>query len=158
MRIDLWIELAGYALDHGDAENALAIVNRAKLIAGACTEVRLVARLARLRYVVGDHDKAHAEADTALGLYEEQRDQILDIYRAGVLRPLAEAYQAMGDTAAARRVYARALEEGVGNPNARPRAEDLVATCLSMVRNGCEPDADLKARMYEIYGKLGEPW
>ena len=32
-------------------------------------------------------------------------------------------------------VYRRALEEGVGNPNSRPRAEDLVATCLSMARD-----------------------
>jgi len=158
LRIDLWIELAQFALDHGDAENALAIVNRAKLIAGSCTEVRLVARLARLRYVVGDHEKARAEAQTALGLYEDQRSQIINIYRAGVLRPLAEAFHAMGDIAAARRVYARALEEGVDNPNSRPRAEDLAATVLSMARNACEPDADLKARMYEIFGKLGDPW
>jgi tetratricopeptide (TPR) repeat protein len=158
LRIDLWIELAGYALDHGDAAQALVIVNHAKGIAGACTEVRLVARLARLRYVVGDHEKAHAEAETALALYDEQRADIIDIYRAGVLRPLAEAFHVMGDSVAARRVYARALEEGVGNPNSRPRAEDLGATCLSMARNACEPDADLKARLYEIFGKLAEPW
>ena len=158
MRIDLWIQLAGFALDHGDSENALAIVNRAKLIAGACTEVRLVARLAKLRYVVGDREKAHTEADSALALYEGQRAELIDIYRAGVLRPLAEAYQAMGDLGAARHVYRQALEEGSVNPNSRPRAEDLAATCLSMARNGCEPDPDLKARIYEIFGSLGDPW
>jgi len=158
MRIDLWIELAGYALDHGDSEHALAIVNRAKLIAGACTEVRLVARLARLRYAVGDHEKAKTEADSALVLYDAQRPDLIDIYRAGVLRPLAEAYQAMGEPDVARNVYARAVEEGVVNPNSRPRAEDLVATCLSMARNGCEPDSNLKARIYEVFGNLGDPW
>ena len=158
LRIDQWIELAGYALDHGDLENALAIVNRAKQIAGACTEVRLVARLARLRYVVGDREKARVEADSAFAMYDEQRPEIIDIYRAGVLRPLAEAYQVMGDSTGALNVYARAVEEGIENPNSRPRAEDLAATCLSMARSGCEPDPDLKARIYQVFGGLGDPW
>lgn len=64
----------------------------------------------------------------------------------------------MGDTAAALAVYKRAVEEGVHNPNSRPRAEDLSATCCSMALHGVEPDGSLWARMEDIRGRLGDPW
>jgi len=82
----------------------------------------------------------------------------VNIYRAGALRPLAEAYQSMGDTAAALTVFKKAVEEGVENPNSRPRVEDLSATCRSMALSGVEPDADLWARLREVFTGLGQPW
>jgi len=158
LRIELGMELAGFALDHGDAKNALALVEQAKLVSGACTDVPMVARLAGLRWRSGDEQKAHAEAELALELYDGQRAEIVDIYRAGVLRPLAEAFESMGDAKRALEVYRRTLEEGFANPNARPRAEDLAATCLSLARHGCQPDDELMARIYQIFGALKAPW
>ncbi len=64
----------------------------------------------------------------------------------------------MDDTAAALMVYKRAVEEGVENPNSRPRAEDLSATCLSMALHMVEPDAELKNRIRQISEGLGDPW
>jgi hypothetical protein len=46
----------------------------------------------------------------------------------------------------------------VKNPNSRPRAEDLVATCLSMVLCGFEPPAELAERMQVVARGLGDPW
>lgn len=158
MNVELLMELAGHALDHGDPANALALVERAKGFAGACKHVPMVARLAALRHTCGDREKARKEADAARATYEQQRPEITDIYRAGMLRPLAEAYVAMGEPGVALEVYRRAVEEGVGNPNSRPRAEDLAATLLSLARYGLRPDDELSARIYQVFDALGAPW
>jgi hypothetical protein len=71
---------------------------------------------------------------------------------------VAEAYHALGDDAAARRVYARALEAGIDNPNAWPRSVDLAETCCSMAVSGFEPDEELMERVLELQAMLGEPW
>ena len=118
---------------------------------------RRASRVARHR--AGERDRSARETSTRLlAAYAYEREQIVDIYRAGALRAIAEAYQAMGDPPARSTSTARAVEEGVANPNSRPRAEDLVATCLSMAR---EPDRArrraLQARMREIRGWSGRP-
>jgi hypothetical protein len=163
VRIELLMDLAGAALDHEDREKALALVDEAQLEmeSGTWTPefgVPLRAKLAGLRFRAGDEDRARSDADRALALYEAKLDTIVNIYRAGALRPLAEAYHAMGDGPAALAVYMKAVEAGVENPNSRPRAQDLSATCISMALHGIEPDADLWARMLQIFEDLGQPW
>jgi len=163
IRIDLCVRLAEAALAHGDSTKALAQLDDAGALLDGATwlpEDRLpqVGRLARLRCHAGDAEGARGRVDAALADYDEQRDRIVDIYRAGALRPLAEAYQALGDHEAAARVYGRAVEEGLHNPNSRPRADDLVATCCSMARHGFQPDAELWNRMRAIQEGLGDPW
>ena len=92
------------------------------------------------------------EADDA------ERERIAPIFRASALRPIAETYQSMGDNAAALALYKRVVEEGANNKNARPRAEDLSATCRSMALNAAEPDSELWARLREISAGLCNPW
>ncbi len=163
VRLELLIALAGFALDHGDQVKALDLVKDAQLVMDGSRwapedRIPLMARLAALRHRAGDKDKARSEADAALAMFAAERKNIVDIYRAGALRPLAEAYQSMGDTAAALAVYKGAVEEGVHNPNSRPRAEDLSATCCSMALHWVEPDGSLWARLEEIHSRLGDPW
>ncbi len=163
VRLDTLMALTNHALEHKDSPKALELVNAAdKLLdstqSSAESHVPLRAQLAALRFRVGDVERARKSADDALALYEKDGAKIVNMYRAGVLRPLAEAYQAMGDTAQARKVYAMALEEGVVNPNSRPRAEDLAATACSMAVHGVEPDAALKKRLAEVRAGLGNPW
>jgi hypothetical protein len=117
-----------------------------------------MARLAGLRYRAGEEDQARSDLGAALATYEGERARIVDIYRAGVLIPLAEAYHAMGDAASAVGTYRRAVEEAVLNPNSRPRAEALVAICCSMAVRGVEPDAALAERMRQVHDGLGQPW
>ena len=163
MRIELLAELAGFALDHADQAKALELVNEAQLFMDGAQwrpehRIPMISKLVQLRFRAGDRQKARTDADALLAFFDSQRDKIVNIYRAGTLRPLAEAYQSMGDTAAALAVYKRAVEEGVENPNSRPRAEDLSATCCSMALHGVEPDAELWTRIRQINEGLGDPW
>jgi tetratricopeptide (TPR) repeat protein len=163
VRIRTELQLAGHAIAHQDSPKALTILDETQLMLDGVKwdaefHVPLVAKLAATRFRAGDRERARSQADAALAAYEEGRAGIVNMYRAGVLRPLAEAYKEMGDVAKAREVYAKAFEEGVLNPNSRPRAEDLVATATSMAVRGVEPDAALGARMKEIRSKLGDPW
>ena len=96
--------------------------------------------------------------DASMPRMMPEREQIVDIYRAGVLRDLAEAESVMGDAASALALYAQAVEEGVHNINSRPRAEDLSATCRSMAVHGVAPDPELRERMAAIFEGLGSPW
>ncbi len=163
LRIELLAELAGFALDHTDPAKALDLINEAQIFVDGAQwtpehRISLISKLAKLRFQAGDGQKARTVVDALLALFDSQRDKIVNIYRAGALRPLAEAYQVMGDTATALAVYKRTVEEGVENPNSRPRAEDLSATCLSMALHGAEPDAGLWARIHQINDRLGDPW
>jgi hypothetical protein len=163
VRIEVLIELTGFALDHEDHGKALELVEETRgILEGSAWPpedlLPLKARLAALRYRAGGREQARIEADAIHALYDAERDDIQDFLRAEALRPLAEAYQSMGDTAAALAIYRRVVEEGALNPNARPRAVDLAATCCSMALQGVEPDADLWARMLEIHGGLDHPW
>ncbi|NBX26108.1 MAG: hypothetical protein EBQ99_08705, partial [Planctomycetes bacterium] len=90
--------------------------------------------------------------------YERAPQAMVDIERADYLRPLAEALHTLGDDAEARRVWVLALDAGAVNVNARPRAEDLCLTSLSMIRAGVEPNADMRSRMAIIEGGLKAPW
>src|SRR5262249_52432360 len=116
------------------------------------------ANLAELRYRAGDEKNARGEADRALLFFDTARVQIVNIWRAGALRAVAEAYRTMGDKAATLKVYKRAVEEGVGNPNSRPRAEDLGERSCSMALQGVEPDEDLRGRLHQVCDALAEPW
>jgi len=163
VRIDLLIGMAEAALRHADEGKALSLTDDAQaLFKGAQWPNRhripLAARLAALHFRAGNAEKARSDADAALALFETEAATIVNVDRAGVLRPLAAAYQAMGDTAAARSVYKRAIEEGIANPNSRPRAEDLSATCCSMALSAVEPDAELWALIHQIREALGQPW
>jgi tetratricopeptide (TPR) repeat protein len=158
---------AEVALDHQNPEHALQFVLAADArVKGVCAgagwmpehEIPLRAALAGLRHRCGDRPGAEAEMAAAVALYEAQRANIVEIYRAGALRPLAEAAMSMGDAAAALAFYRRAIEEGAVNVNARPRVEDLVATCLSMAREAIEPDEASWQRIRAIRAELKAPW
>jgi hypothetical protein len=163
IRVELLIALAGFALDHGDQGKALELVSEARAVLDGGRwrledRVALLATLAELRSRSGDAQRARADADAARSLFAAEREKIVNIYRARALRPLAEAYRAMDDVAAALTVYKQAVEEGVANPNSRPRAEDLSATCTSLAVHGVEPDAELWTRIRQICAGLGQPW
>ena len=115
-------------------------------------------RLAALRYRAGGTDVGLADIDASLAIFDEQESNIYNVWKAAALRSIAEAYHGTGQTKKAQQVYARAIEAGVENPNSRPRAEDLAGTCVSMAVNGCEPPAELLARVQAVLNGLGNPW
>ncbi len=163
IRIKLHMKLARNAIAHQDRKNALGIINIARNIFDDAkwtlrNKIPLMARLAEIRFLAGDKGKARSDLDAALAIFDENVGDIINIYRADALRPIAESYQTMKDTSAALAVYEKAVEHGVDNPNSKPRARDLSATCCSMALHDVEPDAELWERIQQISDGLGEPW
>lgn len=118
----------------------------------------LVRDVARAQARHGDVAGARALLMEMVGRYERAPQAMVDIERADYLRPVAEALHTLGDDAEARRVWMLALDAGAVNINARPRAEDLCLTRLSMIRSGVEPTAEMRSRMAVIESGLKEPW
>lgn len=163
IRIEQLIELGSFALAHGDPDKARSLAEEGRLTLDSVEwrpedSVTLAAKLAELRWRAGDRERARSELAAALEMFEATQNRIADIYRPGTLRPIAEAFTTMGDEPAALRLYVRVVEGGVVNPNSRPRAEDLAATCCSMIACGFEPPPSLLARMVEIRRGLDHPW
>lgn len=162
-RIELLNQLATAALDHDDKPKALALVNDAQALFEshewpAEHRVSVASPIITLRHKSGDTEKAKADAQVALASFDQNRQLIFDIWRAGALRPLAETFLAIGDVDSARATWSKAIEEGAINPNSRPKAEDLSATCTSMAVSGFEPSEELWKRIQEIKGSLSDPW
>ncbi len=163
IRLELLQRLVVSALDHADHSKALALVSEAQELVDKSRwlledHVRWLAQLAALRDRAGAHAQAQHQIGVALAMFDRGRDQIMNIERADVLRAVAEATWSMRDPAAALAVYQRALEAGVENPNSRPRAEDLSATCLSLALNDVAANGALRARITDILNGLGHPW
>jgi tetratricopeptide (TPR) repeat protein len=163
VQIDLLMELAGFALNHSDNAKVLELVEEAHRIIDSSNwqpryEIPLKAKLAELRFRAGDEQRAHNEIKNTLNLFDTRCERIVDIYRAQMLRSIAEAYWTMGDTAVALDLYKRALEAGIENPNSRPRAEDLTATCCSMALCDVEPNEEILSRILKIRDNLSDPW
>lgn len=163
IRIELHSELARVALEKDDRAEALELVNAAQRLLSDTRwlpedRIPLVARLAQQRYRAGEKEAARKQVDEALAQFDAARETIVNIARAGVLRSVAESYSGMQDGVAALAVYKRAVEEGIVNPNSRPRADDLIATCLSLATHRVEPDSSLRTRLFEILDGLGDPW
>ncbi|MCB9892027.1 MAG: hypothetical protein H6832_17825 [Planctomycetes bacterium] len=163
IRIDFLLELSDAASRHDDKDEAARIVKSTTglLHEGRWlpeNEVPLRARVAIAMARAGDPTRARSELETTEQFYEDKLDTIVDIYRGQCLRAIAEAWQALGDHTRALAAYARAAEAGTLNPNSRPRADDLAATCCSLAITNCEPDAALWKRLEEIRDGLGDPW
>lgn len=120
--------------------------------------VAMRGRAADLFLLSGQVEKARALLADALALYGRTQPKIVSIYRGQALRPLAESYVKLGDAEAAGLVYERALQEALVNPNSRPRTEDLVATCASIIQSGLTPSKSLLRSVALVRENLGDPW
>ncbi len=139
-----WIEAAEHSFAAAAWLPTDAIVQRTRLG---------IARLASGNAV---HGREHLQA--ALLLYDTNRDQIVDIDRASALRSIAVAYAKSLRVTEAHSCFLRAIEDGSTNPNARPRAEDLVQTCLAITLCRLEPDARMWSKLRSIRAGLIDPW
>ena len=118
----------------------------------------LGAMIARARIRMGDESSARLLLQRLYSEYSTRREGIVNLRRATSLRALAEGFCELGDRDDAIACYNLALEEGTINPNARPRAEDLGATCISMAEYGISLTPDLKNRIDTIRSSLTYPW
>jgi tetratricopeptide (TPR) repeat protein len=161
--IDVLMKLGDCALEHGDQARSRALADEVEKLMESVKwvpehKIPVMARLAVLRYRAGGRVEANKGLEAALALFDAEREKIVSMWRAGALRPVAEAYKAMGNEMKSLAIYKKAVEDGAENPNARPRAMDLSATCISMALNEVEPDADLWCLMAQIFDELNDPW
>ena len=163
LRLGALARLARTNVHNGDLARGKELVKSFRSIMEAHrwrTEDRLpqLAELIELTFLVGDADRARADAKAALAEWHTQREGVVDIFRAEALRPLALAFYAIGDAPQGALVLELAIEEGQENPNSRPRCDDLVDTAVALCVRGIEPSAKAMQRLREISGALGEPW
>lgn len=163
LSVDSLLRMAEITAGHGKQERALLAVREAREIMGAARwrpddEIRLLSTFSETLHRIGRDDLALRDADLSLEIFKAHGSEIQDFWRADPLRCLAEALVELGDKDRARDVYRRALEEGGRNPNARPRANDLVGTCVSMAVHDVEPDAAMWETVTSLQGGLADPW
>ena len=157
------VQLADVLFTHGYKELASLQLDRAGELFRATVflpedtaPLGVVVAKARLR--MGDANAARAELQRLRAEFEPRAETIENFLRAASWRSLAEGYQLLGDTNDVGRCYAAALDAGAINPNARPRAEDLSATCVSMAVSGFMPPPELLLRIENIRAGLADPW
>ena len=152
IRLEALTEMTNAALGHGENEIALALVDEMSALMESVAwtprdALAQLAPIAGLRHRAGDVQRARRDLDELVVRFGESRNRIVDFERGIALRPIAEAYVVLGDRTTALDIYSRAIEEGMLNPNAKPRSEDLANTCCSMALNGVEPDERLWRRI-----------
>lgn len=161
-RVDMTLTLAESLLERGARKEGQELVRSAVAILEEIPiatedDLPLRARAIEARHHAGDPE-ARKSLDALLGRFDALREGIEAMNQPDVLVPIAEAYMALGDAAAALRVYRRAAEKGAENPNAVPRTDDLVRVCCSMARTGVEPDAEAWSILKRTYEGLTDPW
>ena len=165
-RIDIVERLIQFDVDAGPRGKARASAH-AKEVAGLVMDhnwnreqaIGLRARVAGLYHSLGDDEAASKVANDALTLYETSREGIVSIYRGEALRPLAEAFLALGDEGTATSLYERALEEALENPNSRPRVTDLTMTAISVATApDYTPPRSLVVALSRASQAIGDPW
>ena len=162
-RIEILEKLAVEDLEAGRVDHARALIDEIEVMVrgnrwNAEQAIALMAKVGRHRHAAGQPAKALAILREAASMYDEKRASIVSIWRGRSLRPLAEAFMAAGSQASAIELYERALVEAVENPNSRPRLEDLVLTCNSIVASGVVAPESLRKALMRTKAALGSPW
>lgn len=159
IRIEYICKLGAAAMKHADkARMAQLSYEGQQVLKGGHwapdDHMAMVSKLAVLQHGAGQTAEATAALDADKGMYEQEKEKIISVYRSEALRKIAGAYQEIGESAKALETYREALETGASNPNQRPRALDLTGVCVSMAVEGVEPDAALRERMTTICAGL----
>lgn len=163
LQVRYHVQLAEALYSGGYKELAKAEVERASALFKATVFLAedtapLGAVIAKARFRMGDTDSARSELRRLRAAYNAQSELIVNLRRAASLRALAEGFLLIGDTDVATECYKAALDAGAINPNARPRAEDLSATCVSMAMSGFQPSPEVMLRIDNLRAGLVDPW
>ncbi|NJL30188.1 MAG: hypothetical protein HC898_00370 [Phycisphaerales bacterium] len=163
LRLNIMLSLVEVALEHKDQAQALEWMEQAQLLFDGSQwspeqAIQYRGRMSGLRYLCGQQEEGRKYAEDTLKMFDIQYKAILNIHLCRTLLPLAKAYQVMGDGATAEKVFSRAQEEGLVNPNSRPRAESLSELACAMVESGFEPSAELWQAMQTAKAALKDPW
>lgn len=149
VRLPMLVAMADHVLDGSDDRRValtLELLSRAESVvnvevAGSKIVFALPIRaeLAALRYRAGQRELAREALSAVVSAYEAHAGALQNYEHGNVLRPIAEAYVVMGEAESARVFYRRALEQGLVNPNLRPRIRDFTKSVVSLALSGLEP-------------------
>jgi tetratricopeptide (TPR) repeat protein len=114
----------------------------------------LLSNCARAWASLGKTDAAR----TLLKDVEALAPKVQEIERPAVYANAASSFAAIKDTAAAKRLYGRALDEAAALVNARPRALAVVEICRSIGKSGLGLDEAMRSRLDVLYAGLKDPW
>ena len=164
--IQLLAELASNCVENDDFDSALVFLDEAQGMLDEVSwapedRIKLQASLAAERARAGDLERALEQTKGALARFARDRNEIVDIWRADALVPVAEAYLAIGGTEGERlavSVYQRALRESLTNQNPWPRSEDLAGICISLAKNGVEPDERFWRQLVQALESIQGAW
>jgi len=163
LQIDTMLRVNDVLRDAGRADAARSEVEKAAAAFGRM-EFEVQARptvgipIAEAQWRLGDRAAALARMDELRDAFLARMQEVTDLRRATPLRALAEGYMLAGERGRADAAYAAALAEGARNPNARPRANDLCTTMVSMARSGFVPPQPMERTMSSIRAGLAAPW
>ncbi len=157
------MDMAEVCLENEDATSATEIleqVNRMIAESEWLPEdlIPLEARTAQVTYAAGERDLAMKKLAGLTQLYQAKRSRIVDIFRCEALVPLAEAFWKCNDPQMAHKLYSMAVDEALVNPNARPRANDLIRIGCSMAVLGVVPGAEWLETYRQAVEQLDGPW
>lgn len=157
------LQIAEHAQENQDPASALSFLDEVlELLTMAPLDIRnalpLQASAVSLRFRAGQKEKAKREADALREAYRNHYHLIADIFRCETLLPLAEAYLNIGEKDLADEIYQQALQDGLHNPNSRPRLEDITLLSLSLVRQGHHPSEELTTQIEAAIEALDNPW
>ncbi|MCA8943658.1 MAG: hypothetical protein KDB80_13930 [Planctomycetes bacterium] len=165
VRVELLTDSARVAAMHGDRAKAEELIGLASDLMAETPKwnpehrLPLDAAIAEALHLAGATDKARERLAAAIDYFDANKQFVINMFRGNALRPIAEAYHAIGDEQASIDLYAKILDEAFVNPNARPRAMDFIATCCSLAVHHIEPTAELRQRLNGIVDEeLDSPW
>ena len=163
LRIELWMKMAEYALKYSDTATALELVNETQTLFDAFQwspehYIPVSANIAKLRFRVGDTEKANKLIDSVWEKYQTEKEALISILRTETMCPIAETFEFMGRHDMAVKVYKKALEEAMVNRNLKPRAEDISLICCSMAVHAVHPDESWWTRISEIQTELKQQY
>lgn len=163
LRIDANVKLSGVLRELGLASDASTRLKSAVDSFKAAEllpedEAPIGAMVVEARIAAGDRAGAAEELRRLREQFDRRRGEIMSTRLARSLRAIGSAWAKAGDQIMARQSFRDALDAGLINPNGRPRAEDLTATCVAMAVAGVVPDPLTAQKIDAVRNQLGEPW
>ncbi|MGF1572413.1 MAG: hypothetical protein ACFCU1_05010 [Sumerlaeia bacterium] len=157
--IKFTLKLAETKAAEGDADSAMKSVEVAKAYLfqegwEVHNQYPLIGKLVETTHRIGQPEAALQLADAAWDSLIEQREDIASMWLGQAYRPMAEAYAAIGKPARALNVLKLSFEDGIKNPNIRPRSTDFVANCITLAELDFQGTEELLPLVQRIHHEL----
>lgn len=162
-RIDWLLSMSVVAHENGKQHIAFELHDQAvNLLSSNPVRPRLFfplkSKIIISNYKIGRTEEASTQSQELYALYQAEEGSIFNIHRADVLVPCAEAFDAVGLTDNAIRVFKEAIKNAMINSNSRPRIEDLTVIMSSILDTSSIKLGNVEPDLLRLMESVGEPW